>query len=356
MAIIQEQEQGQGQGHEPKFDKKVVVIGGGTGTFTLLRGLTELNTLDKISSIPGMWDNGGSTGRLRSELGILPIGDPKHCLIGSMDDDTQREWAIALSNDRFKDRTGPLQGHDFFNLQLDLLISAAGGTQEGIDAFRELYRIKPHVYPVTLKNIDLGAIIVGGPDLEGEEKLDERWKDPSIDLANNPVEDVYLSQKAKANTLAAQAIKEADKIIFPPGSFFGSILPHAQIDGIIEALHESKGEIIFVSNIMTERGQTDTRRKTSDYFGRFVREFNLRDRIDYLVVNQNGVGEEPLELYLEKGHQFPIEFDDEACLNAAPNVKVVSRSLAIYVNRLVRHDSRKLAETVLEPDKYLLEV
>ncbi len=336
-----------------QYNQKIVVIGGGTGSFTLLRGLTRLNNPELISAIPGMWDNGGSTGILRSELGILPVGDPRQNSIGLMEDEEQQEWAIALSQDRFKNKGGPLKGHDFFNLQLDLLISAAGGTQEGIDAFRKLYRIRGHVYPVTLSNVDLGAQQSRGPDLYGEEKLDERWKDQKFD-PENKIEQVFLSHVVNANPLAIRAIEEADKIIFPPGSLYGSILPHFQVRGITEGLVRSRGKIIFVSNLMTERGQTDTMVNASDYLKEFVQEFGHKDRIDYMIVNQNGVGEEPLEFYLEKGHQKPIQLDATRCLKLAPNMKIAFRPMAIYVNRLLRHDYLKLAEVVLNPEKFIL--
>ncbi len=334
--------------------QKIVTIGGGTGTFTLLRGLTRLTDPDQISAIPGMWDSGGSSGRLRSELGILPVGDVRQCFIGLMDDELQQEWAIIISSDRFKNKLGPLQGHDLFNLQFDILQGAAGGFQAAVDALMKLYKVSGHIYPVTLMNVDLGATVSEGPDLEGEGAIDERWKEPNFN-PQNTIEDIYLTYQVDANPLALQAILKADKIIFPPGSLFGSILPHAQIRGIIEALHKSKAEIIFISNIMTERGQTDTLEKTSDYLEKFLKEFDLSDRINYLVINHNGVGEEPLEFYLEKGHQRPIQTDIDRCMKLAPQLKIASRPMAVYVNRLLRHDSNKLAEVVLEPDKFVLD-
>lgn len=335
------------------FHKKIVVIGGGTGTFTLLRGLTSLNQPDLITAIPGMWDNGGSTGRLRSELGALPVGDIRQCLIGLMEDEEQQLWAMRLSNDRFKDIVGPLQGQDLFNLIIDRLGTISGGLQNGIDAFRKLHKIRGHVAPVTLINIDLSSQFSKGPDLFGEEKLDDRWKEPDFD-PNNKVEAIYLSTPAEANPKAVAAIKEADIIVFPPGSLYGSILPHFLIRGIKEAIKKSKAKLIYVSNLMTERGQTDTLNNASDYLKQFLFYLDGDKKIDYLIANHNGIEDEPLNFYIQKGHQTPVVIDKEECLKLVPHLKISTRNMVTYIKEqnLIRHDSSKLAEIVLDPDQF----
>lgn len=335
------------------FNKKIVIIGGGTGTFTLLRGLTKLNQPELITAIPGMWDNGGSTGRLRSELGALPVGDIRQCLIGLMDDEDQQLWAMRLSNDRFKDIIGPLQGQDLFNLIIDRLSTISGGLQNGINAFRKLHKIKGSVSPVTLINIDLSAQFSKGPDLFGEEKLDDRWKETNFD-PNNRVEAIYLSTPAEANPAALEAIKKADIIVFPPGSLYGSILPHFLIRGIKESIAKSSAKLVFVSNLMTERGQTDTLRSTSDYLKQFLLYLDGSKKLDYLIANQNGIEDEPLNFYIQKGHQTPVEVDTEQCLMLVPNLKIAKRSMVTYIKdqNLLRHDPEKLAEIVLDPQKF----
>lgn len=340
---------------DSSFNKKVVIIGGGTGTFTLLRGLTTLHNPELITAIPGMWDSGGSTGKLRSELGILPVGDIRQCLFGLMEDSDQQKTAIALSNDRFKDRLGPLQGHDFFNLELDLLNTIYGGLQNGIEAFRKLHQIRGAVCPITLTNIDLGSQFAEGKDLLGENNLDDRWKETDFN-PKNKVEAIYLSTPAEANPAALQAIKQADIIVFPAGSLYGSILPHLLVNGVKEAVAGSQAKIFFISNLMTERGQADTLDKTSHYLGEFMYYFGYPERLDYLVVNHNGIEGEPLEFYIQKGHQKPIETDQEECQKIAPKAKIVGRPMTAYIQNqhLLRHDPIKLAEVILDPEKFVL--
>lgn len=338
-----------------QFHKKIVVIGGGTGTFTLLRGLTKLNQPDLITAIPGMWDNGGSTGRLRSELGALPVGDIRQCLIGLMETEEQQLWAMRLSNDRFKDVVGPLQGQDLFNLIIDRLSTISGGLQNGIDAFRDLHKINGHVTPVTLINVDLSSQFSKGPDLFGEEKLDDRWKTPNFD-PNNRVEAIYLSTPAEANPQAIEAIKKADLIVFPPGSLYGSILPHFLIKGIKESINKSSAKIIYVANLMTERGQTDTLHNASDYLRQFLFYLDGKQRLDYLVANKNGIEDEPLNFYIQKGHQSPINVDWDECLKLIPALKIATRSMVTYIKEqnLLRHDYTKLGEVILDPDKFVV--
>lgn len=337
------------------YNQRIVVIGGGTGTFTLLRGLTKLNQPELNTAIPGMWDNGGSTGRLRSELGTLPVGDVRQCLFGLMDDEEQQRITLILSNDRLKNRLGPLHGHNFFNLELDLLSTILGGLQNGIDGFRAIHKIKGYVYPVTLTDIDLGAQFTSGPDLLGEDKLDERWKEADFD-PNNKVEAVYLSADVKANPLAVEAIGSADIIVFPPGSFYGSIATHFLVGGIKEAIISSRAKLVKVCNLMTERGQTDTLDKASDYVKEFIRYLGDPNRLDYLVINQNGIEGEPLQFYMQKGHQKPVEVDFEECRKVSPKLIFAGRSMTTYIQsqHLLRHDPLKLAEVVLDPEKFVL--
>lgn len=337
------------------YQKKLSILGGGTGTHTLLKGVTQLNQPELNTAVPGMWDDGFSTGRLRIESGILPVGDVRQCLIGMMEDKTQQLWALRLSQDRFKDMIGPLQGHDFLNLLLDRLNKTAGGFQAGVDAFRELFGIRGRVYPVTLMNVDLGSQFSEGLDLLGESKLDERWKEKDFN-PNNKVEAIYFSTPVDANPLATQAMEESEIIAIPAGSLFGSILPHLLVEGVKESIVRSRAKLVFVLNLMTERGQTDTLDKASDYVSKFVEYLGCPERLDYLVINQNGIEEEPLEFYMEKGHQKPVEVDFEQCRKVAPKLMFAGRSMATYIQsqHLLRHHPLKLAEVVLDPEKFVL--
>ncbi len=329
------------------FKQKIVTFGGGTGHFSLLRGLVELNQPEDITAIVGTWDSGGSSGRLRTELGILPPGDLRQCLLALMEDPKQRQVAQKLFDDRMANVVGPLKGHSLGNLIAARLEYIYKGPDRAIEAERLLFRIRAKVLPVSISELNLIAHLEGGKEIEGESKIDLRGQDKNYD-PKQKINRIYFETNADPNPDVIQAILEADKIIFSAGDLYTSILPHLLVGGIKEAIEQSKARIILVLNLMTKVGETDNF-KASDYLKAFVYYLGDSKNIDFMVANSNGLDTEILKVY-EKDKQQPVEVDLAECKKIAPKMEIVKEALAVYHIRehLFRHDSEKLAKVLLK--------
>jgi len=332
------------------LQQKIVTFGGGTGHFSLLRGLVELNQPDLISAVVGTWDSGGSSGRLRTELGILPPGDFRQCLLALMEDPKQRQVAQKLFDDRLEEISGPLKGHSLGNLITARLEHIYKGADRGTEAERLLFRIKARVLPVSLTDLNLIAKLEGGEEIEGETNIDLRAESKSYN-PKHKIMRIFFDTNADPNPEVIQAIKEADKIIFSAGDLFTSVLPHLLVNGVKEAIIASKATVILILNLMTKKGETDSY-KASDYLGAFLSYLEDKGRINYIVANSNGLEKEILSIY-EKEGQEPVKIDAEVCKSLSPNIKIVKSHLAVYHIRehLLRHDPEELAITVLNLDK-----
>ncbi len=329
-----------------KHTQKIVTLGGGTGHFSLLRGLVDYNEPDLITAITGTWDSGGSSGRLRVEMGVLPSGDTRQCLLALMEDDAQRQVAQKLFNERFKDVEGPLKGHALGNLiqsQLQLLYQ---GADRGLDAARALFRVRAQIVPISLSDLQLNAKTVEGNILEGETLIDTRGNDEKFN-DKDQISRIYFDSTADVNPKALETIANADKIILSPGDLYTSILPHLLVNGVADAIISSKAKLIFVLNLMTKRGETDSY-KASDFLKSLIFYLGNADRIDYVLANDNSITSEIEQLYAKEGQKI-VKLDEDECQKLAPKAKIVKASLAKYSPKehLLRHDPDKLAEALL---------
>ncbi len=331
-----------------QYNQKIVVLGGGTGQFNLLRGLVELNSPENITAVPGTWDSGGSSGRLRTELGILPPGDARRCLIALMEDDEQREIAIQLFEDRLEGFGQALEGQAVGNLIIAWLEKANGGQHQALDAARKLFGIKSKISPVSLNKTFLMAKTTGGKELSGEVNIDTRGEQDQFN-PDDHITSIYFESPPKVNNEVLEAINNADKIIFAMGSMYTSIVPHLLIPSVREAVMNSKAKLYYISNIMTELGQTDELTSVSSHLKEFVRYLGDGSRVNYIVVNDNGLPEQVVELYRKEG-QIPLKTDEEECLKLTPNAKLLKDQLALYLphEHLLRHNPQKLAELLLK--------
>lgn len=333
-----------------KYKQKIVTFGGGTGHFSLLRGLVELNQPQLITAVVGTWDSGGSSGKLRTELGILPPGDMRQCLLALMEDPMQRQVAQKIFDDRLKDVSGPLKGHSLGNLIAARLEQIYKGPDRGTDAERSLFRIRAKVLPVSLTDLNLIAKLETGEEIEGETNIDLR----GIEEDYNPKDKImriYFDSNAEPNPAVIRAIKEADKIIFSSGDLYTSLLPHLLINGIREAIISSKAPVVLILNLMTKKGETDSF-KASNFLRAFVSYLEDRGRINYIVANSKGLGTNVLRTYKKEGQQ-PVKIDDDVCKKISPAIKIIKAAVASYYIRehLLRHDPEKLAKVILNLDK-----
>jgi len=237
--------------------KKIVTIGGGTGSFVLLSGLKNYPV--HLSAIVSMADDGGSTGVLRDELGVLPPGDIRQCLVALSD---SSEKMRELMNYRFE--RGTLKGHNFGNLLLSALEKINKGFLKGLEEASQILNVKGEVIPVTDSGINLYMELKNGKVLRGEPrnstKLSLRGEhqiNVNFEIEKRGIKKFYLNPKVKANKKVIQRIREADMVIIGPGNLYCSILPNFLVAGISEAVHESKATVVFNCNLVNKKGHTE---------------------------------------------------------------------------------------------------
>ncbi len=341
------------QEKEFPYQMRVATLGGGTGMFNVLRGIVGMNQPEFITAIPTTWDNGGSSGRLRTDLGVLPPGDARRCLIALMEDDEQREIALEVFNNRVEGLGKTLNGHSVGNLMISVLEKSHQGHDKGLDAARKLFGVRSMIAPVSLNQLILTATSQSGTEIVGEDAIDTRWSKPDFNPQDR-INSIYFTNKPRANKAALEALQEADLIVLSMGSLFGSILPHLLVPGVTESIMKSRAQLVFILNIMTERGQTDDFIKASDHLKPLLRYLGESSRLNAMVVNDNHLKPTTLEDYRQEG-QVPVEIDDEECLRLAPKLHIIRANLAGHTdnNHLLRHDPQKLAEVLLQLDKNL---
>ena len=332
---------------DKKYRQKVVTFGGGTGQFHLLEGLRDLNDNTKITAVAGNWDSGGSSGRLRTELGVLPPGDIRRCLLALMKDERQREVAQRLFDDRLQDLTGPLKGHSFGNLLTARLENIFKGQDRGIDAERELFGVKAKVMPVSISTLDLIAETSKKNKIVGETNIDRRIMDKNYDKDDKIVR-IYFDTRADVNPSVLEEIAKAEKIVFSAGDLFTSILPHLLVDGVKEAIEKSKAKLIYIVNLLTKPGETDSY-KASDFVKKFLFYLDAPGRLNYIIINDNHLNAEVLEIYKGEGQSL-VKVDDEAIRKLEPKAKIIRKPVSRYLKKehLLRHDPLKLALTILK--------
>jgi uncharacterized cofD-like protein len=228
------------------MDKRVkyVVIGGGTGSFSVLSGLKQYAT--DISALVSMADDGGSTGSLREELGVLPPGDVRQCLIALSE---ASEEVQDLFDFRFKE--GSLAGHSFGNLFLSAVEKMTNDFGDAVRMAGDVLNIKGRVLPITLDNVRLGVRWPDGTTVEGQGKIDV-----TNFVAEKGLPELYLTPKGKINPKATDAIRQADIILIAPGDIYTSLGPLLIVDGVKEALAESKAKVAYICNLMVKPGHT----------------------------------------------------------------------------------------------------
>jgi uncharacterized cofD-like protein len=314
--------------------KKIVTIGGGTGNFTVLKGLRNYDV--DISAIVSMADDGGSTGILRDELGVLPPGDVRQCLVALSD---SSRLMRSLMNYRFEQ--GGLVGHSFGNLLLSALEKVTGSFEKAVEEVGRILYIKGKVIPVTTHQVRLKMILKNCQLLEGEREI---YMSHEIE---NGYSSIYLEPYPKANPHAINEIMNADVIIVGPGGLHTSLIPNFLVEGVSEALMQSDAKKIFIINLMNRRGQT-THFKVSDYLKEIER-FIGADVFDYILVNNQNPPQELIALYAEEGDLIVNDLSDERIREAALLGELrVGAKKDLMKRSLIRHDCKKLASELMK--------
>ncbi len=315
------------------MNKKIVVLGGGTGSSSLLRGLKQFPV--DLTTIVSVCDDGRSTGVLREEFNIPAVGDIRKVLISLSETEPLVE---ELFNYRFN-TTSDLDGHTVGNLLLTATAEITGNLSDGIEALSKVLNLKGKVVPLTEDNVTLMGEMTDGTIVEGEH---------NITLTTKEIKRVYYKEAPTPTKEAIQAIKEADLIILSMGSLFTSIIPNLICDDIITALDQSKAKVMYACNIMTQPGETDDF-KVSDHV-RLLNEYLGKHKIDVVVANSGVISPEIANKYESLEQKDPVVFDKEELLKY--NCRVISDNFVTITNNLIRHDVLKLS---LQIFSYLLE-
>jgi len=308
--------------------KKVVVIGGGTGSFTVLSGLKDAY---ELSAIVTMADDGGSTGVLREEFGILPPGDVRRALVALSASDNK--MLSELFNFRFEESSS-LRGHSLGNLLLTALARITGDWREALREAVTILNVKGEVIPVTLDKTKLHAELEDGTIIEGETNIDIPKHDPRLKIKK-----VFLSPEAHANEDAVRAIKDADFVIIGPGDLYTSLIPNLVVDGIVEALKKTRAKVIYITNIMTKYGETNN--YSASDFVNAVESYLGGGVIDYVVVNVEKMAGRILERYKQENVDY-VNYDKEKFNN---HFKTITGKF-LRKGQFLRHDQEKLSQVL----------
>ncbi len=319
---------------------KVVVIGGGTGSFVALSGLKKYPI--ELTAIVTMMDSGGSSGRLRDELGVLPPGDIRQCLVALA---TSSKLLRDLFTYRFEE--GDLKGHNFGNIFLSSLEKTTGSMEKAITEVGKILRIHGHVVPVTFKKADLCVDLIDGKIIIGETHIDEVEKK----LNRKRIKKAYLMPSVTANPMALNAINEADYILIGPGDLYTSIIPNLLVKGLARSLKKSKAKKIYVMNLMTKYGQT-THYTAKDHIND-LEKYIGEGTLNTILLNTKRPTKETLSWYEDFDEQ-PV-LDDLANSNYSiirkdllKNIVLKKSPIDSLKRSIIRHDSVKLANATME--------
>lgn len=331
------------QSKEPK--KSIVVIGGGTGTHPILRGLKKYADSIDITAVITMADSGGSTGRLRDEFGQLPIGDVRMALTALASDVNEDDQLLReLFLYRF-DKGEGLNGHNFGNLFMVALTQILGSEAEAVKTASRILRVKGTVLPVTNDDIHIVAKYDDGLTIEGEHEIDE----PKEERNEHRIVSLTTKPQGHITPEAQSALLHADLILLGPGDLYSSLLANCVIEGVPEAIRASKAQFVFASNLMSRPGQThnmtasDHVKEVAKYVGQMP---------DCVIVNTGEVPAHLLEKYAQ-AFQFPVvdDCDTLPCKIVRADLlsrdEVVKKKGDVLQRSLVRGDGDRFASLLL---------
>lgn len=323
----------------------IVAIGGGTGLSTLLRGLKRYVDADgawsiaRLGAIVTVTDEGGSSGALRKDFGMLPPGDVRNCIVALAEEEA---LLSQLFNYRFKTGDSPLTGHSLGNLLLTALTDITGGFDAAILAASEVLAIRGDIYPSTLEQVRLRATLADGTALVGEVAISGSYLGEKASAKPRHARIVHLGidpPDARPPERALQALEAADLILMGPGSLYTSVIPNLLIKPIAETIRHAKALRVYICNVMTQPGETEGY-SAQEHLSAIIEHAGLV--ADVMVLNGRRPSESILQAY-EAEHQFPVQFDVGAIreLGVTPFFGDI-----ISEGNYLRHDSAALAETV----------
>lgn len=306
----------------------ITVIGGGTGLSVLLRGLKQATK--NVTAVVTVADDGGSSGRLRSEFGIIPPGDLRNCLVALADTEPLME---KLFQYRFEGNS-ELAGHSFGNLFIAAMTKVTGDVEKALMESSKVLAVKGRVFPASTAKIRLAATMQDGSVVEGESQ---------IPLVHKKIKRVHILPEHVAPVPSAiNAIKDAKIIILGPGSLYTSIMPNLLVDGVAETIKKSKAIKIYICNVMTQPGETDN--YTVSMHVKALLDHAGIGIVDYVLVNNKPISASLQSFYAKKG-QYPVIIDEEAIHKLG--VGFIKADLINETN-VIHHDSNKLTNNIIK--------
>lgn len=312
---------------------KVVIIGGGTGLSTILRGLK--NYTNNITAVVTVADDGGGSGTLRHDLGMLPPGDIRNCLVALANTDTLME---ELMQYRFKD--GTLKGQSFGNLFLAAMDGVSDNFEDAVQKMASVLAITGKVLPVTLDNVKINALLDNDQLVVGESNI------PHVSISEGAkIKKLYITPKdAKCLPDVREEILKADAIILGPGSLYTSIIPNILVKGVPEAIKESKGIKIYIANVMTQPGETEGF-NVSDHI-KSIYEHGDIGKLDFVFANNKDILDEKLGKKYHDMNQWEVKIDYENMMRS--EFELIEGDFILPSEKSVRHDADKLSKRLME--------
>lgn len=305
----------------------ITVVGGGHGLSVLLRGIKQATS--NVTAVVTVADDGGSSGRLRQDLGMIPPGDLRNCLVALADTEPLME---KLFQHRFEG-SSELSGHSFGNLFIAAMTQVTGDVETALKESSKVLAVKGQVLPASKEFVRLDAIMEDGTVVCGESHIPE---------AHKRIHRVKLyPEHAEAVQSSLDAIRNAEAIVLGPGSLYTSVIPNLLVEGIGDAICRSKAVKIYICNVMTQPGETDG--YTASMHVKAIMDHAGRNAVDYVIVNSTPVLEDLKQKYAETG-AYPVLVDDDA-LNQL-GVGIIKADL-ITSKDAIHHDPKKLCDSVM---------
>lgn len=311
---------------------KIVVVGGGTGLSTMLRGLKKYT--DNITAIVTVGDDGGGSGKIREDFGMLPPGDIRNCILALADTEPIMEKLLQY---RFKE--GSLEGQSFGNLFLAAMAGISDNFEEAVQRMSSVLAVTGKVLPVTLDDMKLVATLENGDKIEGESRI----PDEAIARKSRIKKLMINPKNAKPLVEALKAIEEADAIIMGPGSLYTSIIPNLLVTDIADTISNSKAIKIYISNIMTQPGETDD--FTAFDHLKTLMHYGGKNCVQYIIANNGSISTDIEERYLKEGSKL-VELDRDKIKSL--NIEIIEENLVKIGKGYVKHDSEYLAEIIMK--------
>jgi len=314
---------------------KVVAIGGGTGLSVLLRGLKKYTS--NITAIVTVADDGGGSGILREDLGMLPPGDIRSCILALANTEPTMEKLLQF---RFKE--GMLKGQSFGNLFLAAMNEIYGSFEVAIKETSNVLAVTGKVLPMTLENVTLYAVLENGHVIKGESKIPLKNKE-----LGSRIDYIYMEPKISYPLdEAITAIEEADVIALGPGSLYTSVIPNLLVNNMVGKIHSARAPKVYISNVMTQPGETDGY-TVLDHVNAILKH-SQEDFLDYVIANIEEIPEETLRKYIFDGSEPVVLGDSDEDILEKKGIKLIKENLVDIKKDYIRHDSMKLSQILMD--------